>query len=569
MEVMESPYLMMYNGIQLIYMRSFLSIIEFVNIKTLMYLFKTHNIIILFTLLIGCQSSNPAKSISADNPVADNGRIENQPNAEGLRHFMNGQMLMNQGDFPMAIIEFQQALTLDPNVGAIHTAIAECYWNIGKSELSNNHLEIAIEKDPNDVKALQLIADQFVLQKKYGEAEKYFEQLNKINPDDARYIIALAELQKIKKNYSAAMNLYLEAFSLEPNRYELLETAGRFAIQQNDYDQAKSIFKKLSQSFPDQEKYLAVFIDLLSQSKSFDEGIKHIESINEIHGETLERRAQLGLLYYRSGLTDKAHELLESVIKDSPNNPSYYFSLFDIYMEKLEYKKAADLADKLITNYPEDWRGYYSRSLVFMNENNSKAIIDLLEPVSEIFKSSFSIQYLIGLSHSRLKQYDEAINYYEKSHLIEPNSSNLLHSMAILYDATEDWKKSDSIYVHLIGIDSLDAQALNNYAYSLVERDQNLDNALIMARKAIDLEPNNASYLDTIGWIYFKLNKTEKAKHFLKSSLEIVEDNSVVLEHLGDVLMKDKKLKEAINYYKRALAIDKDNPILIEKVSPE
>ena len=100
-------------------------------------------------------------------------------------------------------------------------------------------MEIAIEKDPNDVKALQLIADQFVLQKKYGEAEKYFEQLNKINPDDARYIIALAELQKIKKNYSAAMNLYLEAFSLEPNRYELLETAGRFAIQENDYAQAK------------------------------------------------------------------------------------------------------------------------------------------------------------------------------------------------------------------------------------------------------------------------------------------------------------------------------------------
>ena len=64
----------------------------------------------------------------------------------------------------------------------------------------------------------------------------------------------------------------------------------------------------------------------------------------------MERRAQLGLLYYRSGLTDKAHELLESAIMGSPNNPNYYFSLFDIYMEKLEYKKAADLADKLITN---------------------------------------------------------------------------------------------------------------------------------------------------------------------------------------------------------------------------
>ena len=94
--------------IQLISMRSFLSVIDLVNIKTLMYLFKTHNIIILFTLLIGCQSSNPAKPISTDNPVADNGRIENQPNAEGLRHFMNGQMLMNQGDSQWPLLNFNK-----------------------------------------------------------------------------------------------------------------------------------------------------------------------------------------------------------------------------------------------------------------------------------------------------------------------------------------------------------------------------------------------------------------------------------------------------------------------------
>ena len=66
-----------------------------------------------------------------------------------------------------------------------------------------------------------------------------------------------------------------------------------------------------------------------------------------------------------------------------------------------------------------------------------------------------------------------------------------------------------------------------------------------------------------------KLNKIDKAKEYLESSLEIVKDNSVVLEHLGDVLMKDNKQKEAIDYYKRALALDKDNPKLIKKVSLE
>ena len=255
-----------------------------------------------------------------------------------------------------------------------------------------------------------------------------YTKSKKLNPKNVRYIIALAELKKIDKNISEAMDLYLEAFSLEPNRYDLLETAGRFAININDAAKAKSIFKELSKSIPDEERYLGIFIDLVSRSNSFDEGIEHIKELNNTYGETTGRRGQLGLLYYRSGSTDKAHELLESVISDSPNNPNYYFSLFDIYMEKSNYKKAAELGDELIANYPEDWRGYYSRSLVYMNENNSKAIIDLLEPVSEIFNSSFSIQYLIGLAHSRLNQYDEAINYLSKAIKINPSIGHLISS---------------------------------------------------------------------------------------------------------------------------------------------
>ena len=187
-----------------------------------MNIVKKFNFIILLILLTGCQSTNPKKSISVENSISNKSKIENQANAEGLRHFMNGQMLMNQGDFAMAIIEFQQALNLDPNVGEIHTAIAECYWNIGKLELSRNHLETSIKKDPNDTKALQMIADQLIIQKEYNEAEKYFIQLRKLNPKNVRYTIALAELKKIDKNLSEAMDLYLEAFSLEPNRYDLL-----------------------------------------------------------------------------------------------------------------------------------------------------------------------------------------------------------------------------------------------------------------------------------------------------------------------------------------------------------
>ena len=531
----------------------------------------SNNTIILFlAALIGCQSSNPAKKLDVENKTTiQNKTIKKEPNSEGLRYFMNGQMLMNQGDFAMAIIELQEALIFDPKVSAIHTAIAECYWNIGKPELAKKHLLIAIKQDPKDEQALQMMADQLIVQQEYVEAESIFKELNKIDPTNIRYIIALGELLKIKKDFSGAMDLYLKAFSLEPSRYELLDTAGRFALQLNDYNKSKLIYKKLSETIPNEERYLFIYIDLISKSKSYIEGIEHVESLNKQYGETAVRNLQLGLLHYRSGDTDKGLFLIETSINEIPQNIENYFSLFEIYIDIESYNKAESLSDRLITNFPDDWRGYYSRCIVYMNQNNYRSIITLLEPVSETFRDIYSIQYILGISYNRLKQYDEARNYYERALVIQPNSISLLHSMAILYDSLNEWDKSDKIYINLIKTDSLDAQAFNNYAYSLVERNKDLKRALIMAKKAISLEPNNASYLDTIGWIYYKLEDLEKAQKFLEASLEIIDDNAVVLEHLGDLMMKGNKSKDARNYYLRALELDKNNPTLIRKTSPE
>ena len=121
----------------------------------------------------------------------------------------------------------------------------------------------------------------------------------------------------------------------------------------------------------------------------------------------------------------------------------------------------------------------------------------------------------------------------------------------------------------MIDSDSLDAQAFNNYAYSLVERGIELEKALELASKAIKIEPNNASYLDTIGWIYYKKNNFKKAQYYIETSLTLNNDNSVVLEHLGDIMMKIDKISDAMNFYRRALSIDKSNQRLKEKVSPE
>jgi len=133
----------------------------------------------------------------------------------------------------------------------------------------------------------------------------------------------------------------------------------------------------------------------------------------------------------------------------------------------------------------------------------------------------------------------------------------------------KSWTESDALYEELINSDSTDAQAYNNYAYSLVERNERLDFALQISMKAITLAPKNAAYLDTHGWILFKLGKVDDALNYIQHSIELEEDNAVVLEHLGDVFMHSNRKEDALQFYRKAYKFDSNNDILKNKAFPD
>ena len=526
--------------------------------------------ILLCIMLIfyGCQSSKPPileEAVKKNSPKD----LIKDPDPEALKLFMNGQMLMNQGDFAMAIIEFQEALELDPEVGTIYTSIAECYWNIGKPELSLKNLNVALSKNPEDEEALKMMADQLIATKKYDEAIKPFKKLRELDGQNTSYIIALAELNKLKKNYLNTVNLYLEAYAIEPSRIELLESAGRYALQLENKDKAKSIFKDLSEQDPFQSSYLNIYSELAIQTKNFEEAISHIQKLINDNGDSSLLKSKLGILYHSSGNSKKGEEVLKVLFDKNELNGQHSLVLFEIYFDNKDNINAAKVSDRMIASLPEDWRGYYSRSLVFMDESDYESAVSILAPVSETFSNIFSVQYILGLCYSRIKMNDEAIDFYNRALTIRPNSINVLHSIAILYDDIGEWVKSDKIYDQLIDNDPKDAQAFNNYAYSLVERNKDLKRALIYAKKAVELEPKNPSYLDTIGWAYFKMDDLKRAKKYIRQSIEIQDDNSVVLEHFGDILMKSNDSVNALFYYKKAFEFDNENQELKKKAFPD
>ena len=136
----------------------------------------------------------------------------------------------------------------------------------------------------------------------------------------------------------------------------------------------------------------------------------------------------------------------------------------------------------------------------------------------------------------------------------------------MLYDQLKMYEKCDSLYNSALKIYPDNDLLMNNYSYSLSERDIELDKALSLAKKAVAAQPENGAYLDTIGWIYYKLGNYELALEFIKQSLENREESPVVIEHLGDVYLKLGYPDEAKIYWRRALQMDTDNEELKQKI---
>jgi len=108
---------------------------------------------------------------------------------------------------------------------------------------------------------------------------------------------------------------------------------------------------------------------------------------------------------------------------------------------------------------------------------------------------------------------------------------------------------------------------LNNYAYYLSLRNEKLDKAELMSRKAVELDPGNGSNMDTYGWVLYKEGKYEDAKEWIGKAMENGEDTSaVVLEHYGDVMWQLGDKKEAQKYWEKAQKAGKGSEFLEKKV---
>jgi tetratricopeptide (TPR) repeat protein len=503
-------------------------------------MFKKSNIVILSLIFVwSCSIPSTNIEMVSDSTETKSDKIveENIQDLSGIQFFMDGMMFMEQGEYSRAIIEFQEAIEKGSNSAEVYHSISEGYWMIQKYEKSISYALKAIDKDPISSDYKISLGKKYIALNDLESSLDIFEELAKTETDNAEILFIIGDLKSELNDIDGALVYYQEAYNRDDSLTLALEVAANLAIDSNHRDKTL-IIKKLLLSDPGNPEYLKLYIESISQTNSLDE-IESLLSNKELQSNPFINNLynQLAYEYLRNGYYDKSEEFFEKSLEINNTDRFALYYLSTLYRESGKFDQSIELSEKHIISYPEDKEGYINKSISLLSLQRFDTVVEELSNALKIFPEDFEVNYFLGLAYYSLKEFESAEDFYKKALSLDTDSIPAMHALAMVYDQNKKWNQSDKLYTDLITLNTKDAQAYNNYAYSLIERNEDVEYALTLAKKAIELSPKTSSYLDTIGWIYFKLNDFDKAKEYIGEAIVYDETSSVVLEHYGDVLI--------------------------------
>ena len=140
-----------------------------------------------------------------------------------------------------------------------------------------------------------------------------------------------------------------------------------------------------------------------------------------------------------------------------------------------------------------------------------------------------------------------------------PADNAITFELGAVFDKQKKFAEAEAAFQQVLTRDPENAAALNYLGYMLAERGERLDESVSYLKKALQIEPENGSYLDSLGWAYFKADKLDLAEENLRRAADQLKTNSVIQDHYGEVLFKLGRYDEAIAAWTRALAGDGDS----------
>jgi tetratricopeptide (TPR) repeat protein len=341
-----------------------------------------------------------------------------------------------------------------------------------------------------------------------------------------------------------------------------------FLIENNKFDEAKEVSSQF--------EYINSTL-LLSQSKSWVENKKFKEfnnifscnNRNDIIGE---------FLFLISNLYSSEDDIKKSnfyLNLSNYINPKFILNstlIAENYYINGEYQKAK----KVLKNFDKKYEFYYwfrikkEAQIIIKKKGYEEGIDFISSKFNKIDKPNTKIIFDIANFYKNSKNYEKAIEYYTK--IISSigdnseNKSDLLYRRGGSYERLGNYEKADVDLVNSLKINPNDAFVLNYLAYSWLERDYKIDEAMKMLEKAYSLRSNDPYITDSIGWAYYLIENYVEAERYMKKAVELMPEDPTVNDHYGDILWKLNRNIQARYFWNYVLGLDDADERIKKKI---
>ena len=440
-------------------------------------------------------------------------------------------------DKPLLAIKIYEDLTkiIGPDWNVL-LHISELYEKVGYSEEATKSLEKLRSLDPSNLALQKLIIDFYQRNQKYDEAIIMLDDIIELRPDDldAREQKALIFIAQNKWEEAAEQYNYFLNQPSVPLEIKISIGASYFAKAVTDSS-------------------------IMPLAKEFFETIDRDTSDWQV-------KLYLGAIAISQREDSVAIENFKYVTENASWNVEAWVRLGGLYFDNRKYEEAEKLMTEAIQSFPHEYAVNLILGLSLAQQGKNNQAKDYLKKSTEINPQDVNSLSAYGFTLSQLNENEEAAKYLERALVLEPDNVNLLAQLGLIYNNMNKMVESDSLYERALRLDPENALVNNNYAYSLSERGLQLERALQMVKISIEADALNSSYLDTIGWVYYKLGEYDKALPFIQQAIEVGGESSIMLEHLGDILFMQGSRDQALEMWRKALELDSANENLIQKV---
>lgn len=471
-----------------------------------------------------------ASNNSVDSEKAYNAALAIDPTSEDA---LTGLAIVysDTGDTAKAIEKLKQLTDRNPNPRTL-IALATSYEQLRDYRSAAMVYRRALELQPDNTRVKRALATSLLYSDSPDEALKLFTEVAAEDPRDAQAQLRLAEIHRIKRDFVKSRAALEKARQIDGSSLEVRYDEVNLLDAEGKPDEALALLKGILDE---------------TAKKSYAPAEKGNRAM------LLER---LGLLYRAGNRNQEAVDTFGQLAALDPENGARAtVHVIDTWRMARDFKKAQQEADAAIKKYPQDRMVKMVHASVLADAGK---IDEAAAEVRSMLNGERDRETWMALAqvYEKGKRWEEGAKALEEAQKLSTGKQDAatVHFMrGALYEKMKDWERAEAEFRKVLDADPDNASALNYLGYMFADRGVRLEEADKLISRALELEPGNGAYMDSLAWVYYHQGKLGEAEDLLVRALERIGNDPTVHDHLGDVYFKRGKTREAVQQWQNSV----------------